>query len=131
MDPDAHRPVLDNVAGTMKHSGRRHHHRVSAGQSAPHEHEASKGPIAVSLPGSLPILQTPGVGGNMKGEAIHGIPGIIGSTTTGNTVRRNLVAGILDPMSKGSAPSGPVHAVLGHDATAYNEGMIHIRGAHH
>jgi hypothetical protein len=33
-------------------------------------------------------------------------------------------------MAEGAHPSGPVHSVMGHDATAYNEGMVHIRGSH-
>jgi hypothetical protein len=28
-----------------------------------------------------------------------------------------------------SMNSGAVHAVMGHDSTAYNEGMVHIRGS--
>jgi hypothetical protein len=33
-------------------------------------------------------------------------------------------------MSGSAAAAGPVHTVSGHDSTAYNSGMVHIRGSH-
>jgi hypothetical protein len=60
-----------------------------------------------------------------------GIPGIISSTSLGPEQRSRLVSGIIEsPMGGGVGSEGPVSKVLGHDATAYNEGMVHIRGSH-
>jgi len=59
-----------------------------------------------------------------------GIPGIISSTSLGPEQRQRLVSGIIESPMSASAVSGPVHTILGHDSTAYNEGMVHIRGSH-
>ena len=83
-------------------------------------------PPASSLPGSLGIIANPSGG---RKEAM-GIPGIISSTSLGPEQRQRLVAGIIESPMDGQAASGPVHAVQGRDATAYNEGMVHIRGSH-
>ena len=59
-----------------------------------------------------------------------GIPGIISSTSLGPEQRQRMVAGILtNPGSEGRHPTGAVHEVSGHDATAYNQGMAHIAGS--
>jgi len=93
------------------------------GAHAAHHGQA---PPASSLPGSLGIIANPSGGrpGNM------GIPGIISSTSLGPEQRQRLVSGIIESAMDGHAVSGPVHAVQGHDATAYNEGMVHLRGSH-
>lgn len=99
------------------------------GSSMPsHGMAARKGqaPPATSLPGSLNIIQSP-----RKGRDHNlGIPGIISSTSLGPEQRSRLVAGIISSPMEGQSVSGPVHSVMGHDATAYNEGMVHIRGSH-
>ena len=60
-----------------------------------------------------------------------GIPGIISSTSLGPEQRQRMVSGIIEsPMGGVMDKSGAVHAILGHDATAYNAGMVHIRGSH-
>ena len=83
-------------------------------------------PAATSLQGSLGIIEHPS-GGHVRPM---GIPGIISSTSLGPMQRNRLVSGIIIPNdASGHDASGPVHAVEGHDATAYNEGMIHIRGS--
>jgi len=83
-------------------------------------------PPSTSLPGSLGIIESP-----RKGKDHNlGIPGIISSTSLGPEQRSRLVAGIIETPMAGQAASGPVHNIMGHDATAYNEGMIHLRGSH-
>jgi hypothetical protein len=83
-------------------------------------------PPASSLPGQLGIITNPSAG---KPRTM-GIPGIISSTSLGPEQRNRMVAGILtNPGSEGRSATGAVHAVEGHDATAYNSGMAHIRGS--
>ena len=119
LHPDVHRPVADNVA----HASPAKHHKK--GMDLPHEGKPSHSPQASSLPGSLPVILDVG----RRGGAIHGIPGIISSTTTSPETRQRLISGILDTSDRGAAPQGPVHTVMGHDATAYNSGMVHLRGS--
>lgn len=84
-------------------------------------------PQATSLQGSLGIIEYPSGG---RGDRHVGIPGIISSTSLGPEQRQRLVAGIIEsPMEADSKNSGAVHAVMGHDSTAYSEGMVHIRGS--
>jgi len=93
------------------------------GAKAAHHGQA---PPATSLQGSLGIIEHPSKGRDHN----LGIPGIISSTSLGPEQRQRLVAGIIEsPMEGGSMNSGAVHAVLGHDSTAYNAGMVHIRGS--
>ena len=115
------RPVQDNTPNAA-------HKRQAAskGKALPNESKPSQSPQASSLPGSLTIIKDVGV----RSGGIHGIPGIISSTLTSPETRQRLVSGILDPMSSGAAPQGPVHSVAGHDSTAYNAGSVHIRGSH-
>jgi len=83
-------------------------------------------PPATSLMGSLGIIESP-----RKGKDHNlGIPGIISSTSLGPMQRQRLVSGIIETPMAGQAASGPVRNIMGHDATAYNEGMIHLRGSH-
>jgi hypothetical protein len=119
--PDVHRPVNDNAVAPAPASKE----KVKK-MSLPKENSPSSSPQASSLPGSLTILKDPGNGG---GRGVTGIPGIIGSTTTSPETRQRLVGGIIESLMKGAAPSGPVQAVEGHDSTAYNSGMAHIRGS--
>lgn len=84
-------------------------------------------PPATSIQGSMGIIE------NVRAGKDHnmGIPGIISSTSLGPEQRSRLVSGIIEsPMSGHMAAEGPVSKVMGHDATAYNEGMVHIRGSH-
>jgi len=95
------------------------------GAKAAHHGQA---PSATSLPGQLGIIEHPSSGGNRDRPV--GIPGIISSTSLGSEQRQRLVAGIIESGIEGTMhASGPVHTVMGHDSTAYNEGMVHIRGS--
>jgi len=121
--PDVHRPVNDNKP--MKHHEKKEagHHMKKMEIHEAGRHERT--PQATSLPGSLPIIHS------MHGrrDGIHGIPGIISSTTTGPEIRQRLISGILDPCTEHKAQEGPVSVVHGVDSTAYNTGMVHIRGS--
>ena len=95
---------------------------------APHGQAARRGqaPPATSIVGSMHIIESP-----RKGKDHNmGIPGIISSTSLGPEQRSRLVSGIIDSPMSGQAADGPVHKIMGHDSTAYNEGMVHIRGSH-
>jgi hypothetical protein len=96
--------------------------------SKPQGRAASHGqaPPATSMLGSLGIIEHPSAGRDRN----VGIPGIISSTSLGPEQRQRLVSGIIESPMSGQSVSGPVHTILGHDATAYNEGMVHIRGSH-
>ena len=121
--PDVYRPVNDNA---VRKSGQKDAvGKSSKGMPVPNDGKPSHSPQASSLPGSLPVIKDVG----QRSGGIHGIPGIISSTLTSPETRQRLVSGILDPMDHGAAPAGPVHSVMGHDATAYNTGMVHIRGS--
>lgn len=116
--------------GSAIHADHKHHHSKKGmahrGQDVPHHGKPSHNPQATSYP--MPgIIHDPS--GKM-GHGIHGVPGIISSTTTGNEVRGRLMLGVIEScISGGHAPDGPVHHAEGHDATAYNAGMVHIRGS--
>ena len=133
--------------GMEKHSayggGKSAHSRGASALSAVAPHPAARGgmigadgarsashgqaPSATSIQGSLGIIEHP-MNGNRNRHM--GIPGIISSTSLGPEQRQRLVGGIIESgMADGAQASGPVHSVMGHDATAYNEGMIHIRGS--
>jgi len=132
-------PIDMNLAGPVNDNSRSANmsHRVkpfgSAGKAgvsqkhmdAPKHHSTSHSPQATSLPGSLSIIS------NVMAHADvnRGIPGIIHSTTTSPETRSRLVAGIIASPMAGNAPQGPVSSVMGHDATAYNSGMVHLRGS--
>lgn len=89
---------------------------------------AGQAPPATSMMGTMGIIETPMAGR----EREMGIPGIITSTSLGPEQRQRLVGGIIEsPMGASTEGTGPVHKILGHDATAYNEGMIHISGSHY
>ena len=102
-------------------------HHGGGGMIKGHIGSARKGqaPPATSLPGSLGIIEHPSSGHNRE----MGIPGIISSTSLGPEQRQRLVQGIIEDPMGGHFSSDAVHKVLGHDATAYNDGMIHIRGS--
>ena len=87
---------------------------------------AGQAPPATSLMGSLGIIEHP----SNRREYNMGIPGLITSTSLGPRERQRIVSGIIESPMEGQAADGPVHKVLGHDATAYNSGMAHIRGSH-
>jgi hypothetical protein len=87
---------------------------------------AGQAPPATSLMGSLGIIEHP----SNRREYNMGIPGLITSTSLGPRERQRIVSGIIESPMAGQAADGPVHAVQGHDATAYNAGMVHIRGSH-
>jgi len=114
------RPVQDN---TPQASTRVEKPKGKAAQGGRNE-----SPQASSMPGALPIIKD---AQNRPGAA-HGVPGIINSTTTSPETRLRLIQGVLDlAHSAGSAEQGAVHTMLGHDSTAYNMGMVHIRGSMH
>lgn len=128
--------------GMERHRARKHPHKSTEAalhHVAPHppghsgKIESSIGsarqgqaPAATSLPGSYGIIENPSAG---KPRPM-GIPGIITSTSLGPRQRQNMVAGILtSPGSDGRPQMDAVHAVSGHDATAYNAGMVHLSGS--
>lgn len=83
-------------------------------------------PPASSLPGSYGIIENPS-GGKVRPM---GIPGIITSTSLGPEQRQRMVAGILEqPGARGHSQPDAVHKMEGTDATAYNSGMVHLRGS--
>lgn len=114
------RPVADNTPHAS-------HKTKAAGKGKTLSEKPSRSPQASSLPGSLPIIHDVG----HRSGGIHGIPGIISSTLTSPETRQRLISGILDPMAGGMEAQGPVHTVMGHDATAYNRGfgMVHQAGS--
>jgi hypothetical protein len=75
------------------------------------------------------IIQDVAKGGNR--DRARGVPGIITSTTLGPEVRQRLQKGIIESMmgAVGHGGEGPVMAAAGHDATAYNTGMVHMAGS--
>ena len=84
-------------------------------------------PPASSLNGTLGIIEHPSGGKDRE----MGIPGIISSTSLGPEQRQRIVSGIIEsPMGGVMDKTGAVHAILGHDSTAYNAGMRHIPGSH-
>jgi hypothetical protein len=100
--------------------------RMSAAMEVPKAGKATGGQNATSMPGSMGIIHDVMKGG----RGIHGIPGIISSTSLGPEQRSRLVSGIIVSAMGGSmGDQGPVHRVQGHDATAYNAGMTHIAGS--
>jgi hypothetical protein len=83
-------------------------------------------PQATGLPGDLHILEHPGHGKGL----LHGIPGILHTTSLGPEQRHRLADGIIDLSARETRDmEGPVHRVSGHDATAMNAGMRPIPGA--
>ena len=83
-------------------------------------------PPATSVQGSLGIIESP----SNRREYNMGIPGLITSTSLGPEQRQRIVSGIIESPMQGENAQGPVSSVMGHDATAYNAGMVHIRGSH-
>lgn len=139
MNLDTMGPSMDNDAmkgkkmPSGKNSGAVHgaekvhkRSRKAAGHGMSVEHQGYMGQQATSLPGSLSVIHDV-----MKpGRGIHGIPGIISSTTEGPEVRQRLALGVIEsPMAMGMRDQGPVHRVQGMDATAYNTGMVHLAGS--
>jgi len=125
-------PVNLNVAGPVNDNARvlsassRGAAVHSKHSELPHHGKPSHSPQATSLPGSMNIISNV----MAHSDVNRGIPGIIRSTTTSPETRQRLVSGIIEScMHSAPAPQGPVSAVLGHDATAYNMGMVHLRGA--
>ena len=140
-DLDMARPVMDNARPMKKSAVAKKtpvemgihpsHHAVHAthGVAHPGKGVSSDAQQASSLPGSLGIID-PHAETTPKDKRRVGIPGIIQTTTEGPHTRARLVGGIIEsPMADGKPPSGPVHAVKGADATAYNAGMKHIPGS--
>lgn len=114
------RPVQDNTPHAST--------RVQEPKGKAAEGGRNESPQASSMPGALPIIKD---AQNKPGMA-HGIPGIINSTTTSPETRLRLIQGVLDlAHSAGSSEQGAVHTMMGHDSTAYNMGMVHIRGSKH
>jgi len=87
--------------------------------------DGHQGPQASSMPGQMGIIHDV----RKPGKGAVGIPGIISSTTLGPEQRGRLVSGIIEHPMEGEHETGPVHKVMGVDATAYNTGMAHIAGS--
>jgi hypothetical protein len=125
-NPDVHRPVNDNVSHSGHFPAKHEKAKNGKGMKIPTEHTPSKSPQATSLPGHMSIIKDP----HAKPGMAHGISGIISSTLTSPETRQRLVSGILDLSAEhGAGAQGPVHTVQGEDSTAYNMGMVHIRGS--
>ena len=121
---DVARPVNDNVTHAGNFPAK--HAKDHAGSKIPTEFRPAVYPQASSLPGSTPVIRDP----HHKPGMAHGISGIISSTTTSPETRQRLVSGILDVCRHdGAHERGPIHAVTGHDSTAYNSGMVHLAGS--
>lgn len=103
---------------------RGHDEFISAhGARAAHHGQA---PSATTLTGMMGIIEKPSEGRDHN----LGIPGILSSTSLGPHERQRIVSGIIEnTMSRDAHEEGPVHAVTGHDSTAYNAGMVHIPGS--
>lgn len=120
-------PVNDNARGlAMSHRAKNRDGAVGVKHSeVPHHGKPSHSPQASGLPGSLHIIH------DVRAKSkTHGIPGILNTTTTSPETRGRLLSGIIEHPMVGHVPQGPVEKVLGHDATAYNAGSVHIRGSH-
>ena len=118
------RPVSDDAKGSKKAPPKGRAGKMMEGSSrvAVAKHE---GPQASSLPSMMGIIDP-----MSAGRPQHpGIPGLIQSTTLGPEQRQRLVSGIIETTMEGRSPEGAVHKVAGHDATAYNQGMVHIPGS--
>lgn len=140
-NPDMSRPVMDNARPMKKsavakkspvdmgiHPSHQNVHH-SGGVMHPGKSASSDSQQATSVPGKLGIID-PCCKSTPKDKKKEGIPGIISTTTEGAQTRARLVGGIIESPMSGKHASGPVHAVMGHDATAYNAGMKHIPGSH-
>lgn len=141
-DPDMARPAMDNARPMKKpaiakknpvdvgvHPSHHDSYARAGAVAHPGKGVSSDAQQATSLPGRLgcidPHAPTPA-----KAARKEGIPGIIQTTTEGAQTRARLVGGIIEsPMADGKAASGAVHAVQGHDSTAYNAGFRHIAGS--
>lgn len=121
---DLPRPV-DQNAPALSHIGP----HPGSHKDVPRVGRVDQGPQASSLPGAMGIIQDVASGGNR--DRARGVPGIITSMTLGPEVRQRLQKGIIESMmgSIGRDEQGPVTAMAGHDATAYNTGMVHQAGS--
>ena len=114
-------PVNQNAAATAKLGPHPRSH-----MNVPEPKGRQRGQQATSLAGDMGIIQDV----MRPGRGIHGIPGIISSTTVGPEQRERLVSGIIVSAMGGHMDQGPVTRVTGHDSTAWNAGMAHIPGSH-
>ena len=92
--------------------------------SAPLRRELAE-PQASSLPGTLPIIHDV----RKAGRGIHGIPGIIESTTTGPEIRSRLLLGVIEHPMAGKSETHSAVSTVSPSATNYGRGMVHIRGS--
>lgn len=131
VDLDLAGPVNDNRATLASRDkqkgpkGSKDGRVLAKGESMPHR--MSNVPQASSMLGHMNIIND--AGGRGTGRA-HGIPGIITSTSLGPEQRTRLISGIIDLAESGHHDmEGPLHSVMGSDATAMNAGMRPIPGA--
>jgi len=140
----AHKEAQKFAASTSHHGSRTAHVRMDQARDAIHMAPAPKShtgpmiqghiaasragqaPPATSMMGSLGIIEHP----SNRREYNMGIPGLITSTSLGPRERQRIVSGIIESPMEVAPAEGPVSSVQGHDATAYNSGMVHIRGSH-
>ena len=141
-DPDMARPVLDNAKPMRKpaiakknpvdmglHPSHQDSYARAGAVAHPGKSVSADAQQATSLPGKLGFID-PHAPTPAKAARKEGIPGIIQTTTEGAQTRARMVGGIIEsPMSDGKPASGPMHAVMGHDATSWNAGMRHIPGS--
>jgi len=131
VDLDLAGPVNDNRATLASRDKQKGPKRSKDGYVVPKAeampHRKSHVPQATSMLGSMNIIND--AGGHGSGRA-HGIPGIITTTSLGPEQRTRLISGIIDLADGGHHEmEGPLHSVMGHDATAMNAGMRPIPGA--
>ena len=129
VDLDRAGPVNDNrpdvIQRAHQKSGKKSKDGRVEGPGVALPRQQSHFPQATGLPGSLMIIENAGRGR----DRVHGIPGILSTTSLGPEQRRKLISGIIDLSEHGRRADGPVHQVSGHDATAMNAGMRPIPGA--
>ena len=120
-DVDLPRPVDQNAAAVAALGPHPTRH-----MGVPEPKGPQRGQQATSLPGQVQVIHDV-----MKpGRGIHGVPGIISSTSLGPEQRHRLVEGIIvTAMGGKAAAEGPVTKIAGRDSTAYNTGMVHLAGS--
>lgn len=119
-DVEVQRPGYQNAAEVAALGPHPTHH-----MDVP-EPSRQRGQQATSLPGQVQVIHDV-----MKpGRGIHGVPGIISSTSLGPEQRHRLVEGIIVTAMGGKiGGEGPVTKVAGRDSTAYNAGQVHLSGS--
>lgn len=129
VDLDLAGPANDNRRALMQRATQRAPEKGSGGvvEGSVHlHHRVSHVPQATGFASQMNIIQDAGHGGR---DRVHGIPGIISTTSLGPDQRSRLLSGIIDMSHPRPHDEGILHKISGHDATAMNAGMRPIPGA--